>query len=273
MAPPRSSAGVHGFELDRAGGFEEIIQGGSVVGIAGFGSLLSERSANSTFKDVTRFRQGKLRGYRRVFAHVGPNFITLGISKPPNKVASLSVEKASEDSEIVVSLFDMAARDIPAFIEREAEYRFFAVQPVELDGTVSDQWHIICHASTDKAFLTNYGQERFNAIYGSLGIRKIWDDGILPCPLYLRHCVLAAENLSPAAHASFLDGKPSLPFPAVRVGVLSFPPIATPDTHVSSVKGTYLADRKTTIRAYLEQNPTLLSDIDVPQELAERYGG
>ena len=37
--------------------------------VAGFGSLLSETSARSTFPQLRDFRQGRLRGWRRVFAH------------------------------------------------------------------------------------------------------------------------------------------------------------------------------------------------------------
>lgn len=37
--------------------------------VAGFGSLLSEASARSTFPQLRNFRQGRLRGWRRVFAH------------------------------------------------------------------------------------------------------------------------------------------------------------------------------------------------------------
>lgn len=36
-----------------------------------------------------------------------------------------------------------------------------------------------------------------------------WDhpcrDDVLPCRAYLRHCILASKNLSPEAHASFMD--------------------------------------------------------------------
>ena len=64
---------------------------------------------------------------------------------------------------------------------------------------------------------------------------------MLPCRTYLRHCVLAAEALSPEAHASFLDD-------------------------------TYLADRRTTIRQHLAANPDILHDLP-PEELRERYCG
>ena len=65
--------------------------------------------------------------------------------------------------------------------------------------------------------------------------------GILPCRLYLRHCVLAAQNLGPEAYDNFLDS-------------------------------TFLADRSTSIRAYLDANDSIMTE-DVPPELLERYGG
>ena len=37
--------------------------------VAGFGSLLSERSARSTFPELTNFRLATIAGWRRVFAH------------------------------------------------------------------------------------------------------------------------------------------------------------------------------------------------------------
>ena len=45
-----------------------------VISVAGFGSLLSESSARSTFPDLRNFRAGKVRGYRRIFAHTASVF-------------------------------------------------------------------------------------------------------------------------------------------------------------------------------------------------------
>ena len=70
---------------------------------------------------------------------------------------------------------------------------------------------------------------------------KLCRDDILPCRAYLRHCTLAARNLSPEADASFLDN-------------------------------TYLADRCTTIRTHLQRNPAILEELP-PPELAARYCG
>jgi hypothetical protein len=64
---------------------------------------------------------------------------------------------------------------------------------------------------------------------------------ILPCRVYLRHCVLAARSLGPAAEASFLDH-------------------------------TFLSDRATTLRRHLEGNPTIMEE-EPPPSLVDRYSG
>ena len=87
--------------------------------------------------------------------------------------------------------------------------------------------------------------QRFATKYRANGLHTIWghppDSGVRPCAVYLRHCVLAAERMGEACLASFLDE-------------------------------TYLIDRVTTIRQYLEQHPEVMSTLP-PPALAERYGG
>ncbi len=69
----------------------------------------------------------------------------------------------------------------------------------------------------------------------------MWDDTLLPCPVYLRHCVLSAEKMGAEAYDSFLDS-------------------------------TYLGDRRTTIRSHLEKRPDILTELP-PEHRRERYGG
>jgi hypothetical protein len=66
-------------------------------------------------------------------------------------------------------------------------------------------------------------------------------DDVLPCRVYLRHCVLASQALGPEAHASFLDG-------------------------------TVLADRRTTVRQHLGRNPGIMQELP-PPSLVGRYSG
>jgi hypothetical protein len=65
-------------------------------------------------------------------------------------------------------------------------------------------------------------------------------DDVLPCRVYTRHCVLAAQSLGPSVHENFLDA-------------------------------TVLADRSTTLRVHLERNPGILEELP-PPSLHERYG-
>ena len=123
----------------------------------------------------------------------------------------------------------------------EDEYAFMAVVPEEANGSRSSATHVVCTCSTDANFIANHGEEKYIERYGRHGIDKIWDDSIFPCPVYLRHCVLSAQKLNEEAGESFLDH-------------------------------TYLADRKTTIREYLDEHPEILSMMP-PPSLAQRYGG
>ena len=64
---------------------------------------------------------------------------------------------------------------------------------------------------------------------------------MLPCRVYLRHCVLAAQALGGPAHDSFLDG-------------------------------TVLADRHTSVRQHVEANPGIMEELP-PASLVGRYSG
>ncbi|KAE9036362.1 hypothetical protein PR003_g9648 [Phytophthora rubi] len=58
-----------------------------MVTIVGFGSLLSEASARSTFGDgVRNFRLARVLDYRRVFAHPASIFFQRGIANLQTKV-------------------------------------------------------------------------------------------------------------------------------------------------------------------------------------------
>ena len=61
--------------------------------ILGFGSLLSEQSARTTFPDLGGFRLVRVHGYRRVFAHAAAVFFERGIANAETlEFASLSAE-------------------------------------------------------------------------------------------------------------------------------------------------------------------------------------
>ncbi|CAA0834838.1 Unknown protein [Striga hermonthica] len=239
--PPDASP----FELKGEADFDRIVSPDGLISVCGFGSLLSERSARSTFPDLINFRVAKLNGFRRVFAHVAPIFFERGIAKPETKeTSSLSVEPC-EGETLVVTTFEIQRSEIPSFIEREHEFRFLAVTPETFNGLLYTTPSVLCARYSDEEYFMNRcegNKEIFFQRYGRYGIDKIWLDDILPCRVYLRHCVLAAKNLSEAAYENFLDH-------------------------------TFLGDRKTTIREYLATSGSGIMEDEPPEQLKHRYGG
>ncbi|KAG6398622.1 hypothetical protein SASPL_140089 [Salvia splendens] len=268
------------FELKDKSDFDQIVSSDELVSVCGFGSLLSgsmngsaERSARSTFPDLINFRIAKLNGFRRVFAHAAPIFFERGIAKPETKVvflfclffcqklffffctiswhmytfleiSSLSVEPCESET-LIVTTFEIQKSEIPAFIEREHEFRFLAVIPETLNGLFYTTPAVLCARYSDEEYFLNRCKGSEDILfqrYGKYGITKIWMDDILPCRAYLRHCVLAAKNLSDMAYDNFLDH-------------------------------TFLGDRSTTIREYLATSGSGIMEEEPPEDLKHRYGG
>ncbi|OVA02599.1 hypothetical protein BVC80_9091g106 [Macleaya cordata] len=232
-------------QLNNESDFQSLLSSDRYLSICGFGSLLSERSARSTFPDLINFRIAKLNGFRRVFAHVAPIFFERGIANPlTQEISSLSVEPF-EGETLLVTVFEIKESEIPSFIEREHEFRFLAVVPETLDGIPFNRPAVLCGRYSDEEyfqFRCKGSKEIYFQRYGRYGIDKIWRDDILPCRVYLRHCVLAAKNLSDVAYNNFLDH-------------------------------TFLGDRKTTIREYLDTKGSGIMEEEPPELLKTRYGG
>lgn len=271
----------------------------NTVTILGFGSLLSETSAKTTFPDLKDFRLGRVNNYRRVFAHPASIFFQRGIVNYDTlEMSSLSAEYCAGSS-FVCSIFEVsnengefmetergndddngtindinnanmktnASNQNPvasmAFREREEEFDIMLVPYEELttesEAEVTDanldtdtdelvtnkKVGILCCASTDEKYIKQWGTQRFENNYKKYNIDTIWNwkknSGLRPCGPYLRHCVLASMKMGNVCYDSFLDD-------------------------------TYLVDRVTTVRSYLEDHPVVMDTLP-PESLRERYGG
>eukprot|EP00574_Skeletonema_japonicum_P005269 CAMPEP_0201719134 /NCGR_PEP_ID=MMETSP0593-20130828/4424_1 /ASSEMBLY_ACC=CAM_ASM_000672 /TAXON_ID=267983 /ORGANISM="Skeletonema japonicum, Strain CCMP2506" /LENGTH=253 /DNA_ID=CAMNT_0048209525 /DNA_START=143 /DNA_END=907 /DNA_ORIENTATION=- len=239
------------------------------ITILGFGSLLSEKSSRTTFPTLKNFRLGRVLDHRRTFAHPASIFFQRNIAKLETlEMSSLSVEY-KEGFSMVCSVFEvpnegLAAADAPGnnfvpsqkFLEREEEFEITKVRYEEID--TSDRQEIkegvICRRSTDEKYIARWGQERFQKNYLQYGINTIWgwNEGIRPCPVYLRHCILAAWSCDSDEKWS-KDG----------VGGICYK---------SFLDETYLVDRVTTIREYIDQYPEVMTT-KPPDNLKERYSG
>ncbi|MCO5574623.1 hypothetical protein L7F22_028412 [Adiantum nelumboides] len=231
-------------ELRELADFERVANADGFISIGGFGSLLSEKSARYTFPDLRDFRVAKLNGFRRIFGHTAPIFFERGIANLETKeISSLSVEPCHGES-ILITVFEIYLSEIPAFMEREHEFRFLMVFPEYQDKALASQPAVVCARYSDEEYFDHRckgSKDEFFKRYGRFGIERVWRDDIFPCRLYLRHCVLAAQNLGTDVLYNFLDH-------------------------------TYLGDRITTIRQYLEIHPQIMQE-EPPPLLKERYGG
>jgi hypothetical protein len=252
--------------------------------ILGFGSLLSIKSARLTFPSLKNFRYGRVPNHRRVFSHPASIFFQRGIANLGTlEISSLSCEYA-EGHSFVCSVFevadeglsvyqdfsdDTARKWIPsqAFLEREEEFEIAMVPYYELPLSANEnnaytsltmpKMGLICLRSTDEAYISLWGKDHFERQYLKYGVRTIWnwsqDSGLRPCPLYLRHCVLASRNS--------------------KIEVMND---CSPDVdsvcYNSFLDETYLIDRETTVREYLSKYPALMN-LEPSEERRDRYGG
>mmetsp|Transcript_16380 Transcript_16380/g.40379 ORF Transcript_16380/g.40379 Transcript_16380/m.40379 type:complete len:184 (+) Transcript_16380:209-760(+) len=150
--------------------------------IVGFGSLLSEVSARGSFPSLRNFRRGKLRNWKRVFAHPAAIFFERGIARMETReIASLSIEPC-EGEEFYVALFEISDNEMPTFYAREEEFKFVTVSVEEEEKGLFTE-AIACARGTDELFIERWGQDTFHQKYKKNGIESIWnfEGKILPC--------------------------------------------------------------------------------------------
>ena len=226
-----------------------------MVTILGIGSLLSERSSRTTFPDLRSFRLGRVPNFRRVFGHPASIFMQRGIANFETKeMSSLAAEYCEGHPGFVCSIFEVPNNDLmpngvpsAAFLEREEEFNIITVPYIDFTYPDKDESTkaVLCTSSTDKVYVKRWGLNHFERNYARYGVQTIWgwesESGLRPCAPYLRHCYLAAKSMGNECLESFLDE-------------------------------TFLVDRKTTVRDYLEQYPEVLDTLP-PPELVDRYSG
>ncbi|CAK4078574.1 unnamed protein product [Aphanomyces euteiches] len=215
-----------------------------MVKIIGYGSLLSEVSARSTFgAALSNFRLARVNNFRRVFALPGSIFFRHGIANMATKeIGGLMVEP-SAGSSFIVSVFDIPEEQLDSFYKRESLYKIASVPYEENDGTIDSA--LMCLASNDEELIANKGQAFFDDNYRAFGLHTVWgwdpDSGILPCRVYLRHCILAVQKLGKEVEEDFMINS-------------------------------YLGDRQTTIKDYVAKHPDIMNAVP-PATLVGRYSG
>lgn len=209
-----------------------------MISVVGFGSLLSEQSARETVPDLCNHRLVRVPGFRRIFNKVGVVFISRhGQSPQSRELASCSTEPAA-DCCIIAAQFECSESDFAALYEREYRYRWVEVETEALDGAERSQARM-CTGYSDHEYRLNkcITDSEYHRRVGQYYDGALWRDDIVPFPRYLRFCLLAAAGHGRHVLDNFLDTS-------------------------------FLADGKTSIRQYLNQNPELHPD---PESLPQGY--
>ena len=219
---------------------------------------MSETSSRGSFPDLRNFRYARVKGFRRVMRHSPHLFVERGIANMDTlEMASLCAEPCDAakgyEGGFVACAFDVdqpSEEEMAAFRAREEEFDLVEAEFTELSDEGLVGKGLLCAASTDEKYVELWGQDVFDQKYTANGLKTIWgwapDSGLRPCPVYLRHCVLATE----------------------KVGEVR------PDVRDSFLDETFLADRTTTIRQYLASEAgTHVMDTRPPPSLVGRYSG
>lgn len=203
------------------------------VYVFGYGSLMSEASARQTMPCLRRFGVARVRGLRRIFNLVSISLLRSGQTAVGDKeLAAVAAEPAGDDerSELLGSVFEIPARDLEAYREREHRYRFAQVEAQVLDASrrvVATVTAEICLRSSDAEYREKCGsREEYHRRVGQFYAGALWRDDVLPASGYLRLCLDAAAALGADILDNFLDSS-------------------------------LLADGVTTIREYLRRRPDL----------------
>ncbi|KAF9622701.1 hypothetical protein IFM89_032881 [Coptis chinensis] len=284
-------------QLNNKSDFASLLSSDGYISICGFGSLLSEKSARSTFPELINFRIAKLNGFRRVFAHAAPIFFQRGIANAETQeISSLSVEPCEGES-LVVTVFEIKESEIPSFIEREHEFRFLAVVPETLEGRPFTNRAVLCGRYSD--------EEYFQVRCKGYSLKTSRAQGAHLIPLRRKPLALPLHSLfDPLKSSELLFEDPFYPgqeagrsilndmdsITSIRYGVMiSYLAVYTFDTEeIPSVLAarnlsdvaynnfldhTFLGDRKTTIRQYLGMKGSGIMEEEPPETLKTRYGG
>ncbi|PKI65035.1 hypothetical protein CRG98_014504 [Punica granatum] len=179
-------------------------------------------------------------------------------SSPPLQATSQSVASALSSQDTTSTCTSVCRRPVSYIFNSSVSFRsdsgsqsdsglwnlsrigqFVRLIKVPIGGTNGLQVIFLARYSDEEFFRVRCkgSKEIYFPYYGLYGIDKIWRDDVLPCRI-----VLAANNLAGAAYDNFLDH-------------------------------TYLADRKTTIRKYLEISRSGIMEEEPPEFLKSCYHG
>ena len=206
----------------------------------GYASLLSRVSIRRLFPNVGRIIPVDIPGHARCFNSYGTLSIAKGLAQKDDKELAHAAAILRPGSTLYALAFELDETDFKTYQRHEFRYDLREVQVISKE-TGEALSAIICYEGADHLIDTSLvGVPDISALYAQYDVSAFWHAQHLPAEVYLRHCIAAARDLGEAWVNNFLDAS-------------------------------YIHDRETTLRAYLEDRGVDVAGYAAAAELSEVF--
>ena len=189
--------------------------------VIGYASLLSPISIHRLFPNACNITPVKIPGHARCFNSYGTLSIKKGLVKKGDKEVASAAAILRPGSMIYALVFQLDKTDFETYRRHEFRYDLQEIEVFSRD-TGKPLRAIICYEGADHRIDTTLvGVADIYALYAQHEVQSFWNRPDLPAKTYLEHCLAAARDLGPDYVGNFLDTS-------------------------------FLHDRETSVRTYLE---------------------
>ena len=208
--------------------------------VIGYASLLSPISIRRLFPNVGNITPVKVPGHARCFNSYGTLSIKAGLAKAGDKELAHAAAILRPGSMIYALAFELDRADFETYRRHEFRYDLREIEVTPREGGKPFR-ATLCYESADHRVDTSLvGVEDIYALYAKYGVTSFWNRPDDPAKVYLEHCFAAARDLGLDYVGNFLDTS-------------------------------YIHDRKTTLRTYLEDRGVDLEAYVAGAELSEMF--
>jgi len=200
----------------------------------GYASLLSPISIRRLSPNVGRIIPVDIPGHARCFNSYGTLSIAKGLAHKDDKELAHAAAILRAGSTLYALAFELDETDFTTYQRHEFRYDLREVQVVSRK-TGEALSAIICYEGADQV-----GVPDISALYAQYGVSAFWHTQHLPAEVYLKHCLAAARELGEDWVNNFLDT-------------------------------TYIHDRETSLRSYLEGRGVDVAGYVEAAELSEVF--
>ena len=177
--------------------------------IIGYGSLVSEDSARGTCPNLKDFQLGYIKGYRRIFDLVASHSITNhGVDPSEKTLASCYAAPHKTAPNMLISSFEISNEKFVPLLSRECEYYAEQTTIYSIDGRPNGTGDIFVGFGNDEAMYAAKGKDVIQRLWPAYWQKykgPYYGADKLPCPIYLKKCLVPYSNIGQEALNNFID--------------------------------------------------------------------